>query len=82
MLTDRQGRSREQEAVTLRRYEGDDKKQVLFYREPSNIRGTAFLTYDYATPSATTISGCICRPRARRAASRPRTGATISWAPT
>ena len=50
VLTDRHGRSREQEAVTLRRYEGDDKKQVLFYREPSNIRGTAFLTYDYADP--------------------------------
>lgn len=50
LLTDRQGRTREQEAVTLRRYEGDDKKQVLFYREPSNIRGTAFLTYDYADP--------------------------------
>lgn len=50
-LENRQGRSREQEAVILRRYNGDDKKQVLFYREPSNIRGTAFLTYDYADAS-------------------------------
>ncbi|MDZ7840987.1 MAG: outer membrane lipoprotein-sorting protein [Gammaproteobacteria bacterium] len=47
-LTDRHGRNRIQETVALRRYEGEDKKQLLFYREPANIRGTAFLTYDYA----------------------------------
>ena len=49
-LTDRHGRSRIQEATVLRRYDDEDKEQVLFYREPSNVRGTAFLTYDYADP--------------------------------
>lgn len=49
-LTDRRGKTREQQAVALRRYFGADKKQVLFYLEPSNVRDTAFLTYDYADP--------------------------------
>jgi len=47
-LTDRRGKTREQQAMALRRYFGADKKQVLFYLEPSNVRDTAFLTYDYA----------------------------------
>jgi uncharacterized protein len=50
-LTDRRGKTRRQETVSLRRYYGDDKKQVLFYLEPSNVRGTGFLTYDYADPA-------------------------------
>jgi hypothetical protein len=49
-LTDRRGKTRVQETVALRKYFGEDKKQVLFYLEPSNVRGTGFLTYDYAEP--------------------------------
>ncbi len=49
-LIDRRGKTRVQETVGLRKYFGDDKKQVLFYLEPSNVRGTGFLTYDYADP--------------------------------
>lgn len=51
-LTDRRDKTRVQDAVALRRYFGDDKKQVFFYLEPSNIRDTGFLTFDYADPSA------------------------------
>ena len=46
--------------MILRRYDGEDKKQVLFYQEPSNIRGTAFLTYDYADASRDdTVMGMV-----------------------
>ena len=50
-LTDRRGKSRVQETLALRKYYGKDKRQVLFYLEPSNVRDTAFLTYDYAEAS-------------------------------
>lgn len=50
-LTDRRGKTRVQETVALRKYYGQDKRQVLFYLEPSNVRDTAFLTYDYADPA-------------------------------
>lgn len=49
-LTDRRGKTRVQETVALRKYYGRDKRQVLFFLEPSNVRNTAFLTYDYADP--------------------------------
>jgi len=47
-LTDRRGRKRIQQTMVLRKYYGHDKRQVLYYLEPSNVRDTAFLTYDYA----------------------------------
>jgi uncharacterized protein len=50
-LTDRRGKTRTQETVALRKYYGRDKRQVLFFLEPSNVRNTAFLTYDYADPA-------------------------------
>ena len=50
-LTDRRGRKRVQQTMVLRKYYGDDKRQVLYYLEPSNVRNTAFLTYDYANPA-------------------------------
>lgn len=49
-LTDRRGRTREQQTVSLRKYYGEDKRQVLYYLEPTNVRDTAFLTHDYASP--------------------------------
>lgn len=47
-LIDKRGGVREREAVLYRRFFGDDKRMVFFYRSPATIRDTAFLTYDYA----------------------------------
>ncbi|MCK7597755.1 outer membrane lipoprotein-sorting protein [Microbulbifer sp. CAU 1566] len=50
-LTDRRGRKRIQQTIVQRKYYGADKRQVLYYLEPTNVRDTAFLTYDYADPN-------------------------------
>jgi len=50
-LTDRRDRVRQQEAVSLRKYFGQDRRQALYYLEPSNVRDTGFLTHDYADPA-------------------------------
>ena len=47
-LTDRRGITRVEKTIGYRRYFGDDKKTVIFYTEPGNVRGTGFLTWDYA----------------------------------
>ena len=46
-MTDRRGKTRTRETRGFRRYYGDEKRTVIFYLEPSNIRDTAFLTWDY-----------------------------------
>jgi hypothetical protein len=46
-LTDRRGQTRSQEIKAFRRYFEDEKRTVLFYTAPANVRGTGFLTYDY-----------------------------------
>lgn len=46
-LVDRRGKTRIQETRGFRRYFGEEKRTVIFYRAPSNIRDTGFLTYDY-----------------------------------
>jgi len=46
-LIDRRGKQRERITQSLRKYYGKEKRQVIFYLEPSNIRGTAFLVFDY-----------------------------------
>ena len=51
-LIDRRGISRVRETLGYRRYYGDEKRTVLFYQSPTNVKGTGFLTYDY--PSAET----------------------------
>lgn len=47
-LIDRRGKSRVRETQAYRSYIGDEKRTVLFYRSPTNVKGTGFLTYDYA----------------------------------
>ncbi|MCP5208425.1 MAG: outer membrane lipoprotein-sorting protein [Hahellaceae bacterium] len=47
-MVDKQGKSRERETVGYRKYFGDEKRTILFYNEPANVKGTAFLTFDYA----------------------------------
>lgn len=49
-LIDRRGKVRERETVGFRKYYEDQKRSVLFYQSPTNIKGTAFLTYDYVDP--------------------------------
>ena len=46
-LVDRRGKTRVQETRGFRRYFEGEKRTVIFYRAPTNIRDTAFLTYDY-----------------------------------
>ncbi|WP_148862967.1 efflux RND transporter permease subunit [Marinobacter fonticola] len=48
-LTDRRDQTRTQEIKAFRRYFGDEKRTALFYTAPANVRGTGFLTYDYAS---------------------------------
>ena len=49
-LIDRRGKVRVRETVGYRKYYGEEKRSVLFYESPTNIKGTAFLTYDYPDP--------------------------------
>jgi uncharacterized protein len=46
-LTDKRGKARVREAVIYRKYIGQEKRTVLFYLQPRNVKDTAFLTYDY-----------------------------------
>jgi predicted RND superfamily exporter protein len=46
-LTDRRGTKLVRETKVLRKYFNDSKRIVIYYKSPSNIRGTSFLTYDY-----------------------------------
>lgn len=50
-LTDRRGNVRIEKTRSFRKYFGEDKRTVLFYSDPSTVRGTGFLTFDYADPS-------------------------------
>ena len=52
-LIDRNGKSKVRNARSFRKYVGDERRLVMFYQEPRNIRGTAFLTYDYAEADRT-----------------------------
>ncbi|WP_197911893.1 outer membrane lipoprotein-sorting protein [Kineobactrum salinum] len=49
--TDKHDRSRERETVSYRRFFGDERRVVLFFTAPANIRDTAVLTWDYADPA-------------------------------
>ncbi len=46
-MTDKRGKVRERETLSYRKFFGDEKRTVLFYQRPSNVKGTGFLTYDY-----------------------------------
>jgi len=46
-LMDRRGRERVRETFGFRKYYDNEKHSVLFYRSPANVKGTAFLTWDY-----------------------------------
>ncbi len=46
-MTDSRGKQRIRETKAFRKYYGDEKRTVIFYLTPKNIKDTAFLTYDY-----------------------------------
>jgi len=50
-LVDRRGEVRTREVRSFRKYFGEEKRSILFYRTPKNLKDTAFLTWDY--PEAT-----------------------------
>lgn len=47
-LIDRRGVVREQVTRAFRKRVDGERRTAIFYLEPANVRGTAFLTYDYA----------------------------------
>ncbi len=50
-MTDKRGKTRVRETKGMRKYYGSgsqqEKRSVIFYLKPTNIKDTAFLTYDY-----------------------------------
>ncbi len=50
-LTDKRGKKREQQTRAYRKNSEDMKRSVIFYTNPTNVAGTALLTYDYFEPT-------------------------------
>ena len=46
-MMDRHGKLRVRETRAFRKYFDDEKRTAIFYLTPKNVKGTAFLTYDY-----------------------------------
>jgi predicted RND superfamily exporter protein len=46
-MIDKRGKIRVRETQAYRKYYQDEKRTVLFYKKPTNVKGTAFLTFDY-----------------------------------
>ncbi len=49
-LIDRRGKKRIRETRAFRKYYGKERRTVLFYLNPKNIKDTGFLTIDYPEP--------------------------------
>lgn len=47
VLTDRRGKKRIRKTRNIRQYFGKEKRSVIFYLTPKNVKDTAFMTYDY-----------------------------------
>jgi outer membrane lipoprotein-sorting protein len=47
LMVDRRGKERSRETLSYRKYYGEEIRTVLFYKAPSNVRGTGFLIWDY-----------------------------------
>ncbi|MBL4712867.1 MAG: outer membrane lipoprotein-sorting protein [Gammaproteobacteria bacterium] len=47
ILTDKRGKQRIRETVSYRKYFGEEKRTVIHYLKPRNVKKTSFLTYDY-----------------------------------
>lgn len=49
-MRDKRGKVRNRETMSYRKYFAAEKRTVIFYLAPKNIKDTAFLTYDYNDP--------------------------------
>ena len=47
-MIDKRGKTRTRQTRSYRKYFDDEKRTVIFYLKPRNIKDTAYLTYDYA----------------------------------
>lgn len=47
-LTDRRGKVRIRKTIGYRKYYGLEKRTISFFLSPRNVKGTAFLTFDYS----------------------------------
>lgn len=47
ILRDKGGTERVRETVSWRKWYGGDKKTIVFFSSPANVRDTGFLTFDY-----------------------------------
>ena len=50
-MIDRRGKERERDTVSFRKYQGADKKSLIYYTSPANLKDTGFLTFDYQDES-------------------------------
>jgi hypothetical protein len=50
-LVEKDGSSRVRTLRSFRRRFGDERRSVLFFEEPPNVKGTALLTFDYDDPA-------------------------------
>ena len=50
-LIEKDGSTRTRTLRSYRRRFGDEKRSVLFFEDPPNVKGTALLTFDYADPA-------------------------------
>jgi len=46
-MIDKRGKTRVRETQAYRKYYDQEKRTVIFYKKPTNVKGTAFLTFDY-----------------------------------
>lgn len=46
-MIDRRDKKRVRKTRAFRKYYGEEKRSVIFYLKPKNVKDTAFLTYDY-----------------------------------
>lgn len=65
-LTDRRGKKRVRNTVGYRKYFGDDKRTVLFYLSPTNVKDTGFLTYDYPAEKSSEDDQWLYLPALRK----------------
>jgi len=50
-MIDKRGKKRVRDTFGYRRYYGEEKRSVIFYTSPANIKDTGFLTFDYPDPA-------------------------------
>jgi hypothetical protein len=46
-MTTRRGQTRTRRTGSFRKYDADDLRSVVYFLAPANVRGSAFLSYDY-----------------------------------